>query len=472
MQKGASKKLKKQSPTHKTHLLRINKLIMSSVVFDPIDWKKDGGLFAQGKINKLENNKKSPIYEKTNWIFEQYPNTPSAEYTSENDGNYLSINIYPDQEACKTVEAMFDTYDASLREQMPYVLGDERLPFYKVKPTLNFPVPKIGIPKDPSKPVRPSYKKTSISIEAKNVVYYQDKPLDKNNMTTYFETKKTIYSIPNLDKRKAAADKLVFNFKFPDEVTKVMTEVQVPACELDVKKEYSDLVVKHRSVNSIPDGTKKPHECKSAEELEQIYGKADIKTVKNFIELKKLMGFNGYRRYVFFPKETQAETTLKADEKSKLKIKWFVGCIDIIQVKGNSFENRRQNYDDLLSDYGSGESKPTAVDGEEDGDEYEEDEVEETTEPVKKPVTAKPAPATKQPVVKQPVVKQPIVVDNEEDDDDDDGDEEDGEEEDDDEVEAPIVVKTAPPKKQAVVPPPAPTPAPVATKVSGKKVAK
>jgi hypothetical protein len=327
---------------------------MSTIIFDPIEYKPTDKLWSQGKISKLKNGQKeiSPP-ETTGYIYEEFPQVPSSKFYEENDRNFLPITIYPDQPECLKLETKINEYDDKLASCLPNVIGNLH-ELYKLKRTLNLPKPQlknVNVSTDTKKVDKPQFKKTNLKIPTRKVIYYNNEVLDKNNVSIYYEERKKIYTaFTDKTKQKLEFSKLKYKFTFIDEETQQPIVKEISDNEIESKQEYT-ITVKHRIIDSIPEGTKKPNECVNSHELEQIYGKYTEKNVKNATELEKLLGFKGYRRFVFCPKETTAELTSKdEDVKRKIKINWELCCIDIIQIKNNS-NSRNRNYDNLFDEY-------------------------------------------------------------------------------------------------------------------------
>ena len=327
---------------------------MSTIIFDPIEYKPTDKLWSQGKISKLKNGQKelSPP-ETTGYIYEEFPQVPSSKFYEENDRNFLPITIYPDQQECLKLETKINEYDDKLASCLPNVIGNLH-ELYKLKRTLNLPKPQfknVNVSTDSKKVDKPQFKKTNLKIPTRKVIYYNNEVLDKNNVSIYYEERKKIYTaFTDKTKQKLEFSKLKYKFTFIDEETQQPIVKEISDNEIESKQEYT-ITVKHRIIDSIPEGTKKPNECVNSHELEQIYGKYTDKNVKNATELEKLLGFKGYRRFVFCPKETTAELTSKdEDVKRKIKINWELCCIDIIQIKNNS-NSRNRNYDNLFDEY-------------------------------------------------------------------------------------------------------------------------
>ena len=333
---------------------------MTDIIFDPIEIKASDQLRSYGDISKMQNGqkKKRPL-EKTGFIFEQYKNTPNKEYFTDDKKirDYLTFTIFTEQPECLKAEQLFDLYDNKLNQNLQHVIGED-FQQCKVKPTCAFPVKKAG-----QKPQTGDKKKefvqrkrVNLNIPTVNALYYNDIRLDEKNTKIYYELSKPIRDTePKEAIRNAKIAKLEHEFMIKQVETDTVVPVLIKFSEIEIKREFRDLTVYHHLIDSIAEGTKKPNECKTKEEFEQIYGPRIEKNVKNMDELEDLMGFNGYRRYFIVPSKTSREIKqADADVKMKVNIKWEIDSIEIIQVKGGgSFkEYKAQERSSALDDYG------------------------------------------------------------------------------------------------------------------------
>ena len=393
---------------------------MSDIIFDPIIIKAGDQLRSYGDISKMQNGlkKKRPL-EKTGFIFEQYKNTPNKEYFTAEDKirDYLTFTIYTEQPECVKAEQMFDMYDNKLKENLQHVIGDD-YELCKVKPTCTFPVQKAGqkvIDAGKKKEII-KRKRVNLNIPTVNALYYNNIKFDANNKKIYYDECNKLPKETKEAVRIAKVNKLEAEFMIKQVETDTTIPVTIKFSDIVKKKEFRDLTIYHHLIDSIAEGTKKPNECKSLAEFEQIYGKRVEKHVKDMDELEELMGYNGYRRYFLVPAKTSREIMQKdADVKMGVNIKWEIDSIEIIQVKGTgSFkEYKEKERLSALDDYGDvGETvfNNLAVSQSKTTKSVSEFDDTPSTKPVATPVvTTKPTVATPA-VTTKPTVATPAVT--------------------------------------------------------------
>ena len=283
-------------------------------------------------------NQKIPVLtevvEETQFVFNRWAGTTSAEHTPSEKRDSLKLNHYPDQPVCKDIEETFNKYDSRVSESKKEVFDKYEKLFTFVKCN-KIPDEEDDMLMDASAKKYPKYANSKLKLQ-KIYTYH-----DKHTGERFDEINERIIS-------KALMETLEDKTKSRDNLSIVLSIKNEETGKLE-KKSYlfkDDIedrcvfgtIVKFCKAENVSESTKKPCDC-TEEEIEELYGKLEQVDVQTPEDLDKYYTANCYVRYLFAPTKLWAAKNKDATGKKNFGIIFTCYQLHIIQIPNKKMDS-------------------------------------------------------------------------------------------------------------------------------------
>lgn len=283
-------------------------------------------------------NQKIPVLtevvEETQFVFNRWAGTTSAEHTPSEKRDSLKLNHYPDQPACEDIKETFNKYDSRVSESRKDVFDKYDKLFTYVKCN-KIPDEEDDMLMDASAKKYPKYANSKLKLQ-KIYTYH-----DKHTGERFDEINERIIS-------KAIMETLEDKTKSRDNLSIVLSIKNEETGKLE-KKSYlfkDDIedrcvfgtIVKFCKAENVSESTKKPCDC-TEEEIEELYGKLEQVDVQTPEDLDKYYTANCYVRYLFAPTKLWAAKNKDATGKKNFGIIFTCYQLHIIQIPNKKMDS-------------------------------------------------------------------------------------------------------------------------------------
>jgi hypothetical protein len=283
-------------------------------------------------------NQKIPVLtevvEETQFVFNRWAGTTSAEHTPSEKRDSLKLNHYPDQPACEDIKETFNKYDSRVSESRKDVFDKYDKLFTYVKCN-KIPDEEDDMLMDASAKKYPKFANSKLKLQ-KIYTYH-----DKHTGERFDEINERIIS-------KAIMETLEDKTKSRDNLSIVLSIKNEETGKLE-KKSYlfkDDIedrcvfgtIVKFCKAENVSESTKKPCDC-TEEEIEELYGKLEQVDVQTPEDLDKYYTANCYVRYLFAPTKLWAAKNKDATGKKNFGIIFTCYQLHIIQIPNKKMDS-------------------------------------------------------------------------------------------------------------------------------------
>jgi len=318
------------------------------IVFEPIKFEdpsqKEKTQYTT-TVNVIEDGKKIQPDEETEFVHFDWSTLASLKFNKPDQRDWLKVEINPNQPGCLELEKLINTYDDALDKNRLVVFGEKFNKLYTHARSIKTPKEKDELDMeavDPDKVQKPKYKYLKLKLDMMWNYYLieSNERLDKKN--TGIVRKTVIEALTKSKGDKSVIPNLSFTLTFTDEENKTVKKL-VKMSELESRKEVNTKIF-HRRVENLPEDTKKVIDC-TEDELEQIYGNAELQDIRTFEDIDSIWKPNSYLRFIIKPKKIWAHKKKNDDGKREFSIQWVAISIDMIHIRtsiGN--QNIRKQY--------------------------------------------------------------------------------------------------------------------------------
>jgi hypothetical protein len=283
-------------------------------------------------------NQKIPVLtevvEETQFVFNRWAGTTSAEHTPSEKRDSLKLNHYPDQPVCEEIKETFNKYDLLVDESRKSVFDRYDKIFTYVKCN-KIPDEEDDMLMDAGAKKYPKYANSKLKLQ-KIYTYH-----DKHTGERFDEINERIIS-------KAIMETLEDKTKSRDNLSIVLSIKNEETGKLE-KKSYlfkDDIedrcvfgtIVKFCKAENVSESTKKPCDC-TEEEIEELYGKLEQVDVQTPEDLDKYYTANCYVRYLFAPTKLWAAKNKDATGKKNFGIIFTCYQLHIIQIPNKKMDS-------------------------------------------------------------------------------------------------------------------------------------
>ena len=283
-------------------------------------------------------NQKIPVLtevvEETQFVFNRWAGTTSAEHTPSDKRDSLKLNHYSDQPVCEEIKETFNKYDSRVSESRKDVF-DKYDKFFTYVKCNKVPDEEDDMLTDASAKRYPKYANSKLKLQ-KVYTYH-----DKHTGERFDEINERIIS-------KAIMETLEDKTKSRDNLSIVLSIKNEETGKLE-KKSYlfkDDIedrcvfgtIVKFCKAENVTESTKKPCDC-TEEEIEELYGKLEQVDVQTPEDLDKYYTANCYVRYLFAPTKLWAAKNKDATGKKNFGIIFTCYQLHIIQIPNKKMDS-------------------------------------------------------------------------------------------------------------------------------------